>query len=55
MRPLAESTSHYVVWPTTLGRSVQFRVGEYRILYRIDDNIRRIEVYRIRHRQEAYR
>ena len=30
-------------------------VGEYRILYRIDDQSRRVEVYRIKHRGKAYR
>ena len=31
------------------------RVGEYRILYQIDDSRNRIDVYRIKHRREAYR
>ncbi len=36
------------------GSGWRVRVGEYRILYRIDDNARRVEVYRIKHRREAY-
>lgn len=32
----------------------RIRVGDYRILYRIDDSARRIYVYRIKHRKDAY-
>ncbi len=31
------------------------RVGDYRILYRVDDPVKQIFVYRIKHRKEAYR
>ena len=31
------------------------RVGIYRILYDIDDATRRVTIYRIKHRREAYR
>ena len=31
------------------------RVGDYRILYRIDDSTKEIFIYRIKHRKEAYR
>jgi mRNA-degrading endonuclease RelE of RelBE toxin-antitoxin system len=31
------------------------RRGDYRILYRIDDDVRRVEVARIAHRRDAYR
>lgn len=31
------------------------RVGMYRILYTIDDSVRMVTVYRIKHRREAYR
>ena len=33
----------------------RIRVGNYRILYQIDDERRHIDVYRIKHRREAYR
>ncbi|MCL0040742.1 type II toxin-antitoxin system RelE/ParE family toxin [Thermodesulfovibrionales bacterium] len=33
----------------------RIRVGDYRILYRIDDDRRLILIYRIRHRSEVYR
>jgi mRNA interferase RelE/StbE len=31
------------------------RVGIYRVLYDIDDSLRLVTVYRIKHRREAYR
>ena len=31
------------------------RVGVYRILYDIDDSVRIVTVYRVKHRREAYR
>ena len=37
------------------GSGWRVRVGEYQILYRIDDDSRRVEIYRIKHRREAYR
>jgi mRNA interferase RelE/StbE len=33
----------------------RIRVGDYRILYQVDDTDKTIRVYRIRHRREAYR
>jgi mRNA interferase RelE/StbE len=33
----------------------RLRVGDYRILYRIDDDVVRVLVIRIRHRSDAYR
>ncbi len=33
----------------------RIRVGDYRILYRIEDKSRRIFIYRVKHRGEAYR
>jgi len=32
----------------------RLRVGDYRILYRIDDAGRQIFVYRVKHRKDAY-
>lgn len=37
------------------GDSYRHRVGDYRILYEIDDRARKVVVYRIKHRREAYR
>ena len=33
----------------------RIRIGEYRIIYDIDDAARKVRVYRVRHRSEAYR
>ena len=33
----------------------RIRVGDYRILYRVNDESRLITVYRVKHRREAYR
>jgi mRNA interferase RelE/StbE len=33
----------------------RLRVGDYRVLYDIDDPAKRVSVYRIKHRREAYR
>lgn len=35
--------------------SWRFRVGEYRIVYSIEDNVLLIEVIRVAHRKEVYR
>ncbi len=32
----------------------RLRVGDYRLLYRIDDAAKRIYVYRIKHRKDVY-
>jgi len=32
----------------------RIRTGDYRILYRIDDALKRIYIYRIKHRKDAY-
>jgi len=33
----------------------RLRVGDYRILYEVDDAAQVVTVYRVRHRREAYR
>jgi mRNA interferase RelE/StbE len=33
----------------------RIRVGDYRILYTIDDSMKRVEVFSIAHRKEVYR
>ena len=35
--------------------SWRFRIGEYRIVYSITDNILTIEIIRVAHRKDAYR
>ncbi len=31
------------------------RMGDYRVLYRIDDKSKELFIYRVKHRREAYR
>lgn len=33
----------------------RIRVGDYRILYRVDDVLKQVHLYRIKHRKEVYR
>lgn len=33
----------------------RLRVGDYRVLYRIDDKSRAVYLYRIKHRKDVYR
>lgn len=33
----------------------RIRVGDYRVVYEIDDEIREVRVNRVRHRREVYR
>jgi mRNA interferase RelE/StbE len=33
----------------------RIRIGDYRVLYEIDDDMRRITIYRVGHRRDVYR
>jgi len=33
----------------------RIRIGDFRVLYRIDDPVKRVIIYRIKNRKEAYR
>ena len=33
----------------------RIRIGDYRVLYEIDDARKRIRIFRVRHRREVYR
>ncbi len=33
----------------------RIRIGDYRVLYEVDDTAQRIRIFRIKHRKEAYR
>ncbi len=37
------------------GDGYRLRVGDWRILYRIDDASKRVYIYRVKHRREVYR
>jgi mRNA interferase RelE/StbE len=39
----------------TAEEGYRVRIGNYRILYRIDDKNKMIYIYRIKHRKESYR
>ena len=38
----------------TAEEGYRIRVGDYRVIYRIDDETKRIFIYRIKHRKDAY-
>jgi mRNA interferase RelE/StbE len=35
--------------------SYRLRVGDYRVIYQVDLEKRRVDIYHVRHRKEAYR
>jgi mRNA interferase RelE/StbE len=37
------------------GRGFRLRVGDYRVLYTVDDDNQRVIIYSVAHRREAYR
>ena len=39
----------------TVEEGYRIRAGNFRILYRIDDGLREVIIYRVKHRKEAYR
>lgn len=39
----------------TMEEGYRIRVGNFRILYRIDDSLKEVIIYRIKHRREVYR
>lgn len=39
----------------TSERSYRMRIGDYRVIYQIDDELHRITICRIKHRKEVYR
>ena len=39
----------------TSSEGYRIRIGDYRILYRIDDSQKTIFIYRVKHRKESYR
>ena len=53
----AEQVVHHQLHgtPEDLAGLCRFRVGDYRILYWKKDALRRLDVFRIRHRSKAYR
>lgn len=39
----------------TLEEGHRIRVGNFRVLYRIDDSLKEVIIYRIKHRKDVYR
>lgn len=39
----------------TAEQGYRLRVGDYRILYRIDDVLKTVYLYRVKHRKDVYR
>lgn len=52
---LAVTPRHPQVEKLADSEGYRLRVGEYRVLFTIDDRVKGVTVYRIRHRREAYR
>ena len=50
----ANPRSHQAI-KLSAGEGYRLRVGDYRILYEIDDAAQKVVIYRIKHRREAYR
>ena len=52
---LAADPRPYGVTKLTNENGYRIRIGDYRALYRIDDKLKEVFIYRIKHRKEAYR
>jgi mRNA interferase RelE/StbE len=53
--PLAENPRPVVIKKLTAREGYRIRVGDYRILFVIDDDAKTVVVYRVKGRGEAYR
>jgi mRNA interferase RelE/StbE len=52
---LANNPRPYGALKLTNEDGYRIRVGDYRVLYRIDEKIKEIFIYRVKHRKESYR
>ncbi len=52
---LARNPQPFGALKLTNEEGYRIRIGDYRVLYRIDDKTRVIFIYRVKHRKEAYR
>ncbi|PIR66018.1 MAG: type II toxin-antitoxin system mRNA interferase toxin, RelE/StbE family [Candidatus Omnitrophica bacterium CG10_big_fil_rev_8_21_14_0_10_43_8] len=52
---LSANPRPYGVTKLTNENGYRIRIGDYRVLYRIDDKLKEVFIYRINHRNEAYR
>ena len=55
LRRLAEDPRPSGVGKLVAVEGFRVRVGEYRVVYQVNDTVRVVTVYRIRHRREVYR
>lgn len=53
--PLSQNPRPFGCKKLTKEDGYRIRVGNFRILYRIDDTLREVIIYRIKYRKEAYR
>lgn len=54
IRSLAEDPRPWGCLKLTAEEGHRIRSGDYRILYRIDDAAKRVFIYRVKHRKDAY-
>ena len=55
IEPLATEPRRPQVEKLTGVDGYRLRVGDYRVLFTIDDRVKLVTIYRIKHRREAYR
>jgi mRNA interferase RelE/StbE len=54
IRALSDEPRPHGCLKLTAEKGYRFRTGDYRVLYRVDDGAKRIFIYRIKHRKDAY-
>ena len=52
---LADNPRPHGAIQLTNDEGYRIRIGDYRVLYRVDDKAKTIFLYRIKHRKEVYR
>lgn len=52
---LAHNPRPFGVLKLTNEEGYRIRIGDFRVLYRIDDKLKEVFIYRIKHRREVYR
>jgi len=55
MRLLAKDPRPQGSLKMTAEEGHRIRIGDHRVLYRVDDDSKRVYIYRIKHRKDAYR
>jgi mRNA interferase RelE/StbE len=55
IRALSREPRPFGCLKMTSDEGYRLRVGDYRVLYRIDDTMSRIFIYRVKHRKDACR